>query len=94
MTAQDLYALAIQLQLLGERGGTLPPDLAARAGAALRLFANQAARMERTLDELVAEEQEAAQAAERRARHAAIIRELKAHLPVACQITILKREGE
>lgn len=93
MTARDLHALAIQLQLCGERGGTVPPDLLAKVGAALRLFANQAARMERTLDELVAEEQEAAARAERTARHNRIIQELLAQ-PGTASLSILKRETE
>jgi len=93
MNADKLRSLGIQLQLLGERGGTVPADLVARIGQSLRRFANEAGRVERALDELVAEAQGAADDAERRARHSRIIADLKAGLPSASSLSILKREN-
>lgn len=91
MTANDLHALAIQLQLCGERGGTLPPDVIRDLGVALRRMANTHARMERTLDELVEEARAAAADEELRTRQSRVIRGLVAGLPCADSLSILKR---
>lgn len=88
----QLMSLGIQLQLLGEGGGTLHPADIARLGTALRHTANQAARMRRSLDEIVADAQEDAALADRRRRGTATINAILAG--AMGTITILKQGGQ
>lgn len=76
LSAHELHALALQLQLFGERGGTICPHVLARLGRVLRVTANDMARMARTLDEIVADAQEDEQAKQARIRRNQVIADI------------------
>ena len=71
--ADRAHSLALQLILAGQAGTDLPAHVVLQLGEFLRRMALQARRMERTLDELVAEAQAEEAARYAQARHTRIV---------------------
>ena len=76
-----LHSVGIQMRLLGERGGSLPAEVLAEIGKLMMATANQMRRMERMLDDIVADAQDGERRSLQQRRRQAVIDEIKARLP-------------